>query len=161
MERIFQHAIWLLLLATAPLGASTLANLEGIPIPDANTTTFAALRNLSASDLLSLTPEQYRTQTGERLSFKDRISLRLVKKSIRKHLKHGEDFQVADVVNDNKFHFMIGPFLLGLFLFVIGLLICLSFKDQKNALISGCFGLGANIVLGVLLFALFILNYGS
>jgi hypothetical protein len=142
-----------LFLATAPLGASTLTNSEGITNPDANTTTFAALPNLSASDLLSLTPEQYRAQTGEKLSFKDRISLRLVKKSIRKHLKHGEDFQVADVVDDNKFHFMIGPFLLGLFLGLIGFLICLAFKDRKSALISGGIGWGIAIVLVLILLA--------
>ena len=103
--------------------------------------------------MLSLTPEWYRLHTGKKLSLGERISLRLVKKSIRKHLKRGETFVLNDVVESEKFKFKIGAFLLGFFFGLIGFLISLAFKDRRNAMISAGIGwaIGVVIVLTLIL----------
>lgn len=152
-----KNILWLMtccfLIAATQLQASTTPSKTDITAPDQNTAAFAALQNLTTDDLLSLTPEKYRLQTGKKLSFKERISLRLVQKSIRKHLKRGEAFVLNDVVESEKFKFNIGGFLLGFFFGLIGFLITLAFKDRRNAMISAGIGwaIGVVIVLTLIL----------
>lgn len=153
---VMKKILWLtaccFLIAAAQLQASTPSKTD-LTTPEQTTAAFAALQNLTTDDLLSLTPERYRLHTGKKLSLGERISLRLVKKSIRKHLKRGETFVLNDVVESEKFKFKIGAFLLGFFFGLIGFLVSLAFKDRRNAMISAGIGwaIGVVIVLTLIL----------
>lgn len=146
MKNILRLVACCLLLAAFQLRASTLPN-NTTKFANENTATFVALPKLTAHDLLTLTPEQYRLQTGKKLSLEERISLRMVKKSIRKHLKQDETFVLADVVETEKFKFRVGAFFLGFFLGLIGFLISLAFRNRRDAMISAAIGWGLAIVI--------------
>jgi hypothetical protein len=76
-------------------------------------------------EFLKLTPKKYQEMTGQKMSMAQKISLKLAQKKIKRMLKQGKtvDLVAMSKKGIDTSDFNIGGFLLGIFLFLIGVLI--------------------------------------
>jgi hypothetical protein len=109
--------------------ALTIPSAEPVP-PKSDNTVAAPLSGMTVQDFLALTPKKYRELTGEKLSFTQKISLKLAQKKIRKAIKNNEKVDSATMANAlDTSDFNIGGFVLGLLLSLIGVLIAYLIGD--------------------------------
>ncbi len=89
-----------------------------------------ALSKMSTEEFLNLTPKRYKELTGEKLSFSQKISLKLtqskMKKAIKEHKEVKRDMQAAPF---DTYDFNLGGFILGLILPALGVLIAYLIGD--------------------------------
>lgn len=110
-----------------------------------NCTTDPALPyHLSVQDFISLTPEKYRQLTGKRLSFFQKIALRLEQQRARRSLKKKDPAIFSD--------FDPMGFVLGLFvsIFGVGISYLINYKDTRKWAWIGA-GIGSIFILIALL----------
>jgi hypothetical protein len=135
---IFRNALRLSMLAFVMMifnistSALTIPSSEPVPPKSDNTVVapVAPLSGMSVQDFLALTPKKYKELTGEKLSFTQKISLKLAQKKIRKAIKNNESVDSATMANAlDTSDFNIGGFVLGLLLSLIGVLIAYLIGD--------------------------------
>jgi uncharacterized protein YgiM (DUF1202 family) len=92
----------------------------------------APFSQMNVEEFLALTPKKYKELTGEKLSFGQKISLKIAQKKIRKALKNNEKIDSATMANAvDTSDFNIGGFVLGLLLNVVGVLIAYLIGDTN------------------------------
>lgn len=98
----------------------------------------------SVQDFLSLTPEKYKRLTGKKLSFFQKISLRLQQQKIKRSFRKKEPVILSD--------FDPTGFVLGLFISLVGIGISylINYKDTKKWAWIGA-GIGGIFILIALL----------
>lgn len=91
-----------------------------------------ALSKLDVQTFLSLTPVKYKEITGKKMTLKEKISLKLAQRHVKKQLKKGNEVNMAEI--GKKAGSGISPlwFFLGLLLGIIGLLIALITKKGED-----------------------------
>ena len=99
----------------------------------------------SVQEFLSLTPEKYKQLTGKKLSFFQRISLRLQQQKIKRSLRKKEPAVLSD--------FDATGFVLGLFISVLGIGISylIDYKETKKWAWIGAGVSGIFILIALLL----------
>ena len=122
--------------------------------PSANTLMvplFNSGKSVSLSDFMHMNASEYKTLTGERMSFKERIELKL----FQHHFKNA--FAKDGTIDLQKFHqdmdddggFHLGWFLLGFLLGLIGLIIALLiFDDNRQGRIKWT-SIGFALIVGI------------
>lgn len=152
-SRLLTAVIMLLLLTAPALPSSALVVPSATPIASKPDNKAAALSDLNVSEFLALTPKSYKELTGKKLSFTQKISLKIAQKKVRKAMKNHEEVDIAAMAAPiDTYDFNIAGFLLGLLLTVIGVLIAYIIDDPaiiKWAWIG--FGVWAAIFLLVLI----------
>ena len=127
------------------ISAATIASSHSITEKRIFTEDPALPYYFSVQDFLSFTPEKYKQLTGKKLSFFQKISLRLQQQKIKRLAKKGELKILAD--------FDPTGFVLGLFISIVGIGISylINYKDTKKwAWIGAGIG-GIFILIAVLL----------
>jgi hypothetical protein len=115
---------------------------------------FNSGKTIPLSDFMKLTPSEYKTMTGTKLSFKEKISLKLFQRHFKNAINNDGSVNLEKFHQDeddmSSFHF--GWFALGFFLGLIGLIIALVISDDKRQgrIKWTAIGLGAAIVLSLL-----------
>ena len=114
---------------------------EVVPKPETSVT------SLPIEQILSLTPDSYEQLTGKKMSFKDRLGLKLVQKSIKKELKKNGSVDLNEYFQEGMPSFNIGGFLLGLLLGLIGVALAHIFSNNKSFRRSSWYGLGVWLII--------------
>jgi len=115
---------------------------------------FNSGKTIPLSDFMKLTPSEYKTMTGTKLSFKEKVSLKLFQRHFKNAINKDGSVNLEKLHQDeddmNSFHF--GWFALGFFLGLIGLIIALVISDDKRQgrIKWTAIGLGAAVVLSLL-----------
>ncbi len=119
-------------------------------LPPMKVATTDATIQLSSEDLLALTPAKYEELTGEKLGFKGKLSLYLLKKEIKK-TGTTEPIQLEEELANNDGGFNLIGFLAGFFLSIIGvLLVFLLASNNKAMKRSAWLGFGIMVLLALL-----------
>lgn len=88
-------------------------------------TTASVLQRMDAATFVTLTPQKWQEMTGNKISFSQKLSLKMAQKQVKRQLKKGTTVDMATVARKaaggENFHW--GAFLLGMFLGPIGVLI--------------------------------------
>ena len=127
----FSLLAFLMMLFNLSSSALTIPSTEPVP-PKSESTVAAPLAGMSVQDFLSLTPKKYKELTGEKLSFTQKIALKMAQKKVRKAIKNNEKVDSTVMANAlDTSDFNIGGFVLGLLLSVIGVLIAYLIGDTS------------------------------
>jgi hypothetical protein len=127
----FSLLAFALMIFNFPSSALTIPSTVPVP-PKAESTVAAPFANMSVEEFLALTPKKYKELTGEKLSFTQKISLKLAQKKVRKALRNNENIDsitMANAVDTSDFN--IGGFVLGLLLSLVGVLIAYLIGDTS------------------------------
>lgn len=107
--------------------AHAISNTSSLVVPVATPTVTSVEpdNDRLVQEFLKLTPKRYEELTGQKMSMSQKISLKLAQKKIKRMLKKGEkvDLVAMSKKGIDTSDFNIGGFLLGIFLFLIGVLI--------------------------------------
>jgi hypothetical protein len=95
---------------------------------------FGSDQKISLSRYLKLTAAEYKTLTGKKLKFKEKISLKIFQYQLKKTINKDGTVNIEKFTKqeDNIKKFNIGWFALGFFLGLIGVIIVLFIKDEKR-----------------------------
>ena len=128
-----------LLFCSLSTAATTVSSLP-ITEKKINSSDPALPYHISVKEFLSLTPEKYKQLTGKRLSFLQRIALKLEQQRIKRSLKKKEPAILSD--------FDPIGFVLGLFIsiFGVGISYLINYKDTRKWAWIGA-GIGAIFIL--------------
>jgi hypothetical protein len=127
----FSLLAFALMIFNFPSSALIIPSTVPVP-PKAESTVAAPFANMSVEEFLALTPKKYKELTGEKLSFTQKISLKLAQKKVRKALRNNENIDsitMANAVDTSDFN--IGGFVLGLLLSLVGVLIAYLIGDTS------------------------------
>jgi uncharacterized membrane protein len=106
--------------------------------------------NLEASDILNLDAKTIETKTGQKLSAKQKATLKIAKWQAKLMKKMGKsDAQVMNSIAKPNFKFDWLGFALGFFLGLIGVLLAYLVMDSKDAGISALIGCGVIVIIGI------------
>ena len=110
------------------------------------------LSKMTNKQFLTLSPQTYYKLTGKKMSFKERMALRIAQKNIRTEIKSKSIEENATVnyemaVGNGENSFRIGGFILGFLLGLIGVGLAYIFSDDKDFIRSTWKGLGAWVIL--------------
>jgi len=110
------------------------------------------LSTMTNKQFLSLNPQTYYKLTGTKMSFKERMGLRIAQKNIRSEIKSKSidenatiNYEMAVVKGESTFK--IGGFILGFLLGLIGVGLAYIFSNDKDFIRSTWKGLGAWVIL--------------
>jgi len=114
------------------------------------------LTNMTNKQFLALTPRSWKELSGSKLSFKERMGLRLAQQKIRSEIKNktiDENASINSVmaVADGEKSFNFGGFILGLLLGIIGVGLAHIFSKSKDFRRSSWQGFGALLIVIVVL----------
>jgi hypothetical protein len=127
----FSLLAFLMMVLNLSSSALTIPTTEPVP-PKSESTVAAPLSGMSVQDFLALTPKKYKELTGEKLSFTQKIALKMAQKKVRKAIKNNENVDSTVMANAlDTSDFNIGGFVLGLLLSVIGVLIAYLIGDTS------------------------------
>ena len=127
----FSLLAFLMMVLNLSSSALTIPTTEPVP-PKSESTVAAPLSDMSVQDFLALTPKKYKELTGEKLSFTQKIALKMAQKKVRKAIKNNENVDSTVMANAlDTSDFNIGGFVLGLLLSVIGVLIAYLIGDTS------------------------------
>lgn len=102
-------------------------------------------------EFMALSPREMGKRRGQRLTFKERLAVKLAQRQIRKMERRGEEVTLESVTKKGAADVNIGGFLLGFLLGLIGVLIALLIdKDLVNSALIG-FAVWVGIVLLILI----------
>jgi hypothetical protein len=136
--------------ATLPMTTTPSLSADNLMVP-----LFKSGKSVSLSEFMNLTPSEYKDLTGEKMSFKERIELKLFQHRFKNAIaKDGTiDIQKFHQDMDDNGGFNIGWFLLGFLLGLLGLIISLLiFDDNRQGRIKWTLiGFGAWIALLLLI----------
>lgn len=121
----------IMMLLNLSSSALTIPSTEPVP-PKSESTAAAPLSGMSVQDFLALTPKKYKELTGEKLSFTQKIALKMAQRKVKKAIKNNEKVDssvMANAVDTSDFN--IGGFVLGLLLSAIGVLIAYLIGDTS------------------------------
>lgn len=112
------------------------------------------LSKMDPKTFLSLTPAKIQEMTGKKMTFKQKLGLKLAQRDVKKQLKQGKEVNMADMAKRADGGFNWGAGALGFFLGLIGVLIVyLAFKNDKaTARKSAWIGLAIWVALSIVLF---------
>lgn len=107
---------------------------------------------MSVKTFLSLSPKDIYAGTGKKLSFKEKMGLKIAQKELKTKVKDHQIDENAVVELDKQMgygesSFNLGGFLLGFFLGLIGVGLAHIFFDDKDLRRSSWKGLGAWVIL--------------
>jgi len=110
------------------------------------------LTNLTVGEILSLSKSEFRELYGSKLSFKEAFVFKSFQRDLRKELNDkkitlGQTLNFKEVFEEKKFEFNIGGFVLGFLLGLIGVGLAHIFSTDKNFRRSSWQGLGAWVIL--------------
>ncbi len=125
---------------------SSVYSIAGVPVNNTPKIKVEGLVELTHQEFLDLNAKEVKQKTGKRIGLKKKIALKIAQNKLKNGIKKGNA-----PTKTQEFKFNIGGFLLGFFFGLIGTLLCLLFKDQKNAVLSSLIGLGVLILIVVLL----------
>lgn len=126
----FSLLAFVMLIFNFSTSALTLPSTE--PVPKSDNTVAAPFANMSVEDFLALTPKKYKELTGEKLSFTQKIALKMTQKKVKRAIKNGEKVDAATMAGGlDTSDFNIGGFVLGLLLSAIGVLIAYLIGDTN------------------------------
>jgi hypothetical protein len=129
------------------------SNVESKEEVKANLTVNPIFKNsISVKTFLSLSPKDIYAGTGNKLSFKEKMGLKFAQKELKTQVKKNQIDENTIVELDKQMgygesSFNLGGFLLGFFLGLIGVGLAHIFSDDKDFRRSSWKGLGAWIIL--------------
>ena len=98
-------------------------------------------------EFMAMSTKEMGKRRGERLTFKERLAVKMVKRQVKKMQRRGEEVSLEAVSQKAATNINIGGFILGFLLGLIGVLIALLIdKDLVNSALIG-FGIWLVIVL--------------
>ena len=127
----FSFLALVMMLLNLSSSALTIPSTEPVPSKSDNTVA-APLSGMSVQDFLALTPKKYKELTGEKLSFTQKIALKMAQRKVKRAIKNNEKVDssvMANAVDTSDFN--IGGFVLGLLLSAIGVLIAYLIGDTS------------------------------
>ncbi|MBU3743911.1 MAG: hypothetical protein FGM61_05090 [Sediminibacterium sp.] len=112
----------------------------------------SALSTMTNKQFLTLSPQSYYKLTGIKMSFKERMALRIAQKKIRSEIKSKSIEENATInyeraVVEGGSTFKVGGFILGFLLGLIGVGLAYIFSNDKDFIRSTWKGLGAWVIL--------------
>ena len=110
------------------------------------------LSTMTNKQFLTLSPQTYYKLTGIKMSFKERMALRIAQKNIRTEIKSKSIEENATInyemaVGNGESSFRIGGFILGFLLGLIGVGLAYIFSNDKDFIRSTWKGLGGWVIL--------------
>lgn len=110
------------------------------------------LSTMTNKQFLTLSPQTYYKLTGIKMSFKERMALRIAQKNIRSEIKSKSIEENATInyemaVGNGESSFRIGGFILGFLLGLIGVGLAYIFSNDKDFIRSTWKGLGGWVIL--------------
>ena len=90
------------------------------------------LSKMDPKTFLSLTPAKIQEMTGKKMTFKQKLGLKLAQRDVKKQLKQGKEVNMADMAKRADGGISVLWLILGLLLGVIGVLIALLTKKGKD-----------------------------
>ena len=130
---------------------STTANATVFSVDDAapQSALFEKFGTDDVQEFMALSPREMGKRRGQKLTFKERMAVKLVKRQVRKMERRGQEVSLEAASQNAASDFNIGGFLLGFLLGLIGVLIALLIdRDLVN---SALIGLGVWLVILLLL----------
>lgn len=133
----------------------TISLTSSVPIskedPVSNDKT-SLLKSMTNKQFLALTPRSWKELSGSKLSFKERMGLRLAQQEIRSEIKNNNLDENATInslmaVEEGEKSFNFGGFILGFLLGIIGVGLAHIFSKSKNFRRSSWQGFGAWVIL--------------
>lgn len=108
--------------------------------------------SMSVKTFLSLSPKDIYAATGNKLSFKEKMGLKIAQKELKNKVKENQIDENTIVELDKQMgygesSFNLGGFLLGFFLGLIGVGLAHIFSDDKDFRRSSWKGLGVWVIL--------------
>jgi hypothetical protein len=108
--------------------------------------------SMSVDNFIQLSIKDLKAIGGGKLTFKEKIVLKSLQKEFRKNLRTGKSngsdlFDIQKIAEERVFKFNIGGFVLGLLLGLIGVGLAHIFSTDKDFRRSSWQGLGAWIIL--------------
>lgn len=127
MNKIFRFTLvsMLCLVFLQPGQAVAAASVVVLPSSTPATEPVDPANALLVQEFLKLTPKRYHELTGKKMKMSQKISLKLAQMKVKKMLKKGKTVDLISLTKKgiDTSDFNIGGFLLGIFLFLIGVLI--------------------------------------
>lgn len=110
------------------------------------------LSTMTNKQFLTLSPQTYYKLTGIKMSFKERMALRIAQRNIRTEIKSKSIEENATInyemaVGNGESSFRIGGFILGFLLGLIGVGLAYIFSNDKDFIRSTWKGLGGWVIL--------------
>ena len=110
------------------------------------------LSTMTNKQFLTLSPQTYYKLTGIKMSFKERMALRIAQRNIRSEIKSKSIEENATInyemaVGNGESTFKIGGFILGFLLGLIGVGLAYIFSNDKDFIRSTWKGLGGWVIL--------------
>lgn len=132
----------------ALVGPSTAASVKPETV---NASPFAGM---TMGEFMELTPKTYKEMTGKKMSFSQKLSLKLLQRKLRKAAKNNEQTEshIMPAGLDTS-DFSIGGFVLGLLLPIIGVLIAYLIGDT-TVIKWAWVGFGIWVIIGLLVLIL-------
>ena len=116
-------------------------------------TLFGSDKKVSLEEFLKMTPKHYKEITGKKMKFKDKISMKLAQRQLKKCMNSDGTVNMEKLNKVDTSGFNIGGFALGLFLSIIGVLIAylISKGEQPNLVKWAWIGAAVGLIIYLLL----------
>lgn len=109
-------------------------------------------QELTVEEFTQMKLKDFKNHTGEKMTFKEKLAFRVVKKKLKRELRRGNiPADAAAPSRASDLDINIGALLLGFVFGLLGFLVVLIFFEDRDAWISALVGMAAWLVL-VLIF---------
>jgi hypothetical protein len=149
------------LLIIASLALSTQAGMISVPVTTetkgaAKVTMTDAFSKMDAQTFLSLTPAKVKEITGKKMTLGQKVSLKMAQAEVKKQLKKGKEVNLAEMGKKAGSGISALWLILGLLLGLIGVLIALLTKKDKddNRVKSSLIGWGIWVAIVIIAFVI-------
>jgi uncharacterized membrane protein YeaQ/YmgE (transglycosylase-associated protein family) len=145
--------VFTMLVAAVPISTET----KTVPSIETATTTSEKfeLKSVTVKDFISFNTKDYKKLTGKKLSFKEKMGMKLMQKDLARKVRANKldenaKLDFAQTMAEGERSFNIGGFLLGLLLGLIGVALAHIFSRDRAFRRSSWQGVGVLIVIALI-----------